>query len=196
MLGGRRASRGVGRSAVECVEILEGQLSHVITIAMAHAQHGPFVWRTRRLWRRATHGSPPPATTPRGRLSCVLAAASDLLLLLRRHLDAPLAGGMGGYRTGSSGRAPWHAPEGNLSGTAGPLPEVGLRDPWFALHGHELAACAAMGYPMSLSRYLDPYPVLFHAVCLCLNLTHSRTLHARTGAGRAFGGLFTCIRRM
>ena len=64
MLGGRRASRGVGRSAVECVEILEGQLSHVITIAMAHAQHGPFVWRTRRLWRRATHGSPPPATTP------------------------------------------------------------------------------------------------------------------------------------
>ena len=69
MLGGRRASRGVGRSAVECVEILEGQLSHVITIAMAHAQHGPFVWRTRRLWRRATHGLPPPATTPRGRLS-------------------------------------------------------------------------------------------------------------------------------
>ena len=28
---------------MECVEILEGQLSHVITIAMAHAQHGPFV---------------------------------------------------------------------------------------------------------------------------------------------------------
>ena len=32
-----------------------------------------------------------------------------------------------------------------------------------------------MGYLMSLSRYLDPYPVLFHGVStLCLNnsLTH------------------------
>ena len=34
----------------------------------------------------------------------------------------------------------------------------------YSYHGHELAACAAMGYPMSLSRYLDPYPVLFHGV--------------------------------
>ena len=31
-----------------------------------------------------------------------------------------------------------------------------------------------MGYPMCLSGYLDPYPVLFHGVSLCLNnsLTH------------------------
>ena len=38
-----------------------------------------------------------------------------------------------------------------------------------------VAACAAMGYPMCLSGYLDPYPVLFHGVSLCLNnsLTHS-----------------------
>ena len=28
----------------------------------------------------------------------------------------------------------------------------------------EAAACAAMGYPRSLSGYLDPYPVLFHGV--------------------------------
>ena len=27
-----------------------------------------------------------------------------------------------------------------------------------------VAACAAMGYPMCLSGYLDPYPVLFHGV--------------------------------
>ena len=195
MLGGRRASRGVGRSVVECVEILEGQLSHVITIAMAHAQHGPFVWRTRRLWRRATHGSPPPATTPRGRLSWL-----PPLTFFFFSVDTSTRRSRVGW--GDTGPGPLVALHGtpqresNLSGTAGPLPEVGLRDPWFALHGHELAACAAMGYPMSLSRYLDPYPVLFHAVCLCLNLTHSRTLHARTGAGRAFGGLFTCIRRM
>ena len=37
---------------------------------------------------------------------------------LPRHLDAPLAGGMGGHRIGSSGRAPWQAPEGNLSGAS------------------------------------------------------------------------------
>jgi hypothetical protein len=35
------------------------------------------------------------------------------------------------------------------------------------------AACAAMGYPMSLSRYLDPYPVLFHGVSVSQKLTHS-----------------------
>ena len=37
---------------------------------------------------------------------------------LPRRPDAPLAGGMGGYRIGSSGRAPWHAPEGNLRGAS------------------------------------------------------------------------------
>ena len=38
-----------------------------------------------------------------------------------------------------------------------------------------VAACVDMGYLRSLSRYLDPYPVLFRGACLCLNnsLTHS-----------------------
>jgi hypothetical protein len=37
------------------------------------------------------------------------------------------------------------------------------------------AACAAMGYLMSLSGYLDLYPVLFHGARLCLpvSITHS-----------------------
>ena len=40
-----------------------------------------------------------------------------------------------------------------------------------------VAACAAMGYPMCLSGYLDPNPVLLHGVSLCLNnsLTNSLT---------------------
>jgi hypothetical protein len=38
-----------------------------------------------------------------------------------------------------------------------------------------------MGYPMRLSGYLDPYPVLFHGECLCLNnsLTHWEPGHPR-----------------
>ena len=64
--------------------------------------------RTMRLMVRPHHTAGPP----------LLAAATDLPLLLHRHLDAPLAGGMGGHRIGSSGRAPWHAPEGNLRGAS------------------------------------------------------------------------------
>ena len=47
MLGGRRASRGLGcHTASKSVEILEGQLSHVIEISLKHPQHGPFVWNS------------------------------------------------------------------------------------------------------------------------------------------------------
>jgi hypothetical protein len=46
-VGGRRASRGSGgHTASESVEILEGQLSHVIEISLKHPQHGPFVWNS------------------------------------------------------------------------------------------------------------------------------------------------------
>ena len=74
-----------------------------------------------RLMVRPHHTAGPP----------LLAAASDLPLLLHRHLDAPLAGGMGGHRIGSSGRAPWPLPPRETS--AGPLSEAGLCDSWFAL---------------------------------------------------------------
>jgi hypothetical protein len=46
-VGGRRASRGLGcHKASVVVEILEGQLSHVIEISLKHPQHGPFVWNS------------------------------------------------------------------------------------------------------------------------------------------------------
>ena len=45
MVGGRRASRGVtGLVPESCAEILKAGLSHVIEIAWAHPEHGPFVW--------------------------------------------------------------------------------------------------------------------------------------------------------
>jgi hypothetical protein len=47
LVGGRRASRGLGcHTAGVSVEILEGQLSHVIEISLKHPQHGPFVWNS------------------------------------------------------------------------------------------------------------------------------------------------------
>ena len=49
-------------------------------------------------------------------------------------------------------------------GTASRHPNTNHRfEPWPRASG-EGAACAAMGYPMCLSGYLDPYPVLFHGV--------------------------------
>ena len=45
MVGGRRASRGVFNGLSEsCAEMLKAGLSHVIEIALAHPEHGPFVW--------------------------------------------------------------------------------------------------------------------------------------------------------
>ena len=44
MVGGRRASRGVRPGPESCAEILNAGLSHVIEIALAHPEHGPFVW--------------------------------------------------------------------------------------------------------------------------------------------------------
>jgi hypothetical protein len=48
MVGGRRASRGVGRAcgagAEACAEMLKAGLSHLIEIALAHPEYSPFVW--------------------------------------------------------------------------------------------------------------------------------------------------------
>ena len=44
MVGGRRASRGVRPGPESCAEILNAGLSHVMEIALAHPEHGPFVW--------------------------------------------------------------------------------------------------------------------------------------------------------